>query len=136
MNIEYEKDNKERIPFEHYKEEYVKKDPLEISARTGCPYSEEKQCFTVKFLGKDYEVGFPEFSVKRTEEDDSYCPLLDMNSAQILVLRYLIEGRQISGTGKFLTYREVPWGEVYYRQFSCGPSRPARWSGQHIWRCF
>ena len=54
MNIEYEKDNKERVPFEHYKEEYVKKDPLEISNRTGFPFSEEKQCFTVRFLGKDY----------------------------------------------------------------------------------
>ena len=47
MNIEYDKDNKERVPFEHYKEEYVKKDPLEISQRTGFPYSEEKKCFSV-----------------------------------------------------------------------------------------
>ena len=118
MNIEYEKDNKERVPFEHYKEEYVKKDPLEISNRTGFPFSEEKQCFTVKFLGKDYEVGFPEFTVKRAQEDDSWCPLLEMTAAQILVIRFLIEGCQAGGTGKFLTYREVPWGEGYYRQFN------------------
>lgn len=118
MNIEYEKDNKERIPFEHYKEAYVKKDPLEISARTGVPYSEEKQCFTIKFLGKEYEIGYPEFSAVRTEEDSSYCPLLEMNAAQILVIRFLIEGSKASATGKFLTYREVPWGELYYRQFN------------------
>lgn len=118
MNIEYEKDNKERVPFEHYKEEYVKKDPQEISMRTGFPYSEEKQCFTVRFLGKDYEVGFPEFSVKRTKEDASWCPLLEMTAAQILVIRFLIEGQKIGATGQFLTYREVPWGEVYYRQFN------------------
>lgn len=118
MNIEYEKDNKERVPFEHYKEEYVKKDPLEISNRTGFPFSEEKQCFTVRFLGKDYEVSFPEFTVKRTAEDASWCPLLEMNAAQILVIRFLIEGCQAGGTGKFLTYREVPWGELYYRQFN------------------
>ena len=113
MDIAYEKDNKERVPFEHYKEEYVKKDPQEISARTGFPYSEEKQCFTLRFLGKDYEVGFPEFTVKRTEEDDGYCPLLAMNAAQIFVIRFLIEGAQASGTGKFMTYRDIPWGEVY-----------------------
>jgi hypothetical protein len=118
MNIEYEKDNKERVPFEHYKEEYVKKDPMEISSRTGFPYSEEKQCFTVTFLGKDYEVGFPEFTVKRTEEDNSWCPLVEMTAAQILVIRFLIEGSQVAGNGTFLTYREVPWGEVYYRQFN------------------
>lgn len=118
MNIEYEKDNKERVPFEHYKEEYVKLDPHEVSARTCFPYSEEKQCFTVTFLGKDYEVGFPEFTVKRTQEDDSFSPLLEMTAAQILVIRFLIEGGRTEGTGKFLTYREVPWGEVYYRQFN------------------
>ena len=118
MNIEYEKDNKERVPFEHYKEEYVKKDPLEISNRTGFPFSEEKQCFTVRFLGKDYEIGFPEFSVKRVEADDEWCPLLEMNAAKILVIRFLIEGCQANSTGKFLTYRDVPWGEVYYRQFN------------------
>lgn len=118
MNIEYDKDNKERVPFEHYKEEYVKKDPQEISARTGFPYSEEKKCFTVRFLGKDYEVGFPEFTVKCIQEGDSFRPLEEMTAAQILVLRFLIEGGRADGTGKFLTYREVPWGEVYYRQFN------------------
>lgn len=118
MNIEYEKDNKERVPFEHYKEEYRKKEPAEISSRTGFTFSEEKQCFTVKFLGKNYEVTFPEFTVKRTEEDDEWCPLTEMTAAQILVIRHLIEGCQATGTGKFLTYREVPWGEVYYRQFN------------------
>jgi hypothetical protein len=118
MNIEYDKDNKERVPFEHYQEAYAKKDPEEISRRTGFPYSEEKKCFTLVFLGKEYEVGFPEFTVKRTQEDDDWCPLLEMTAARILVIRHLIEGCQVPGTGKFLTYREVPWGEVYYRQFS------------------
>lgn len=118
MNIEYDKDNKTRVPFEHYKEEYMKQDPLEISRRTGFPYSEEKKCFSVVFLGKEYEIGFPEFSARRSQEDPSWCPLLEMTAAQILVLRFLLEGVQVSGTGKFLTYREVPWGEVYYRQFN------------------
>ena len=31
MSIDYEKDNKTRIPFEHYKQEYAKLDPLEVS---------------------------------------------------------------------------------------------------------
>ena len=54
MNIEYEKDNKERVPFEHYKEEYRSMNPSEISRRTGFPYLEEKKCFLVRFLGKEY----------------------------------------------------------------------------------
>ncbi len=118
MNVTYEKDNKERVPFEHYKEEYAKKDPADISSRTGFPYSEERQCFNVHFLGQDYEVGFPEFTVTAVPNDGSWYPLLQMTAAQILVLRFMIEGCHAGGTGKFLTYREVPWGEVYYRQFN------------------
>ncbi len=41
-----------------------------------------------------------------------------MNPAKILVVRFLLESAATQGTGKFLTYREVPWGEVYYRQFN------------------
>lgn len=118
MNIEYEKDNKERVPFEHYKEEYRSMNPSEISRRTGLPYLEEKKYFLVRFLGKEYEVSFPEFSVVRTQEEDGFCPLLSITAAQILMIRFLTHGCQVPGTGKFLTYREVPWGEVYYRQFS------------------
>jgi hypothetical protein len=118
MEIAYEKDNKERVPFEHYKEEYRKKDPQEISQRTGFPFSEERQCFTVRFLGRDYEITFPEYTVQPVTQQDGWDPLTEMTAAQILVLRHLLEGCQVSGTGKFLTYREVPWGEVYYRQFN------------------
>ena len=110
MNLEYETDNKERVPFEHYKEEYRKKDPIELSHRTGFPFAEDKKCFIVRFLGKDYEVGFPEFTVKRVEEDSQWCPLISMTAAQILVIRFLICGCQVVTTGKFLTYRVVPWG--------------------------
>jgi hypothetical protein len=118
MEIAYEKDNKERVPFEHYKEEYREKDPQDISQRTGFPFSEERQCFTVRFLGRDYEINFPEYTVQPVTQQDGWDPLMEMTAAQILVLRHLLEGCQVSGTGKFLTYREVPWGEVYYRQFN------------------
>ena len=118
MELQYEKDNLQRKPFEHYVQEYASKDPAEVTLRTGCPYMEEKSAFLVRFMNKDYEVGFPEFSVKRTREDTSFCTLTEMNKAQVLVMRFLSECCHAPGTGKFLTYREVPWGETYYRQFS------------------
>ncbi|MCC8066016.1 MAG: DUF3786 domain-containing protein [Clostridiales bacterium] len=118
MDIMYEKDNKERVPFEHYQAEYEKADPQEISVRTGFPYVEEEKAFRVKFLGVEYFAGFPEFIVRPVKESDEYLPLVSMNAAKILVIRFLIEGCMATGTGKFLTYREVPWGETYYRQFN------------------
>lgn len=118
MNLDYEKDSKERVPFEHYKAEYMEKNPLEISRRTGFPYSEETCSFTVWFMGKEYHVTYPEFEVSKVDQDDSWCPLLELPAAKILVIRFLNEGTQANATGKFLTYREIPWGEVYYRQFN------------------
>lgn len=110
--------NKELVPLEHYLEEYRKADPAEISSRTGFVYDAERQVFQVTFLGRDYEVAYPEFGVKCLDERYAYSPLLETNPAKILVVRFLLEGAAAVSTGKFLTYREVPWGEVYYRQFN------------------
>ena len=33
------------------------------------------------------------------------------------VIRYLLEGRCVPPSGTFVTYRDVPWGEVYFRNF-------------------
>ena len=110
--------NKELIPLEHYLEEYRKADPVEISSRTGFSYDGERHVFHVIFLGRAYEVSFPEFAVTCMDEKYGYSPLLETNPARILVVRFLLEGASAVSTGKFLTYREVPWGEVYYRQFN------------------
>ncbi|MCD7716948.1 MAG: DUF3786 domain-containing protein [Lachnospiraceae bacterium] len=118
MEIAYEKDNKERVPFEHYMAEYKQADPLEMSARTGAAYDEEKHSFLLNFMGRAYSVTFPEFAITPERDADGLWLPVSMNAAQILVIRYLLEGCTAKSTGKFLTYREVPWGEVYYRQFS------------------
>ncbi|WP_148408629.1 DUF3786 domain-containing protein [Murimonas intestini] len=118
MNIEYEKDNKERIPFEHYLEEYRKLDPLEVSSRTGIPYDKEQQCFTIRLMQKSYRISWPEFTVTREDkEDGQYAALKTETAAKIFVIRFLVRGVSSQPAGNYLTYREVPWGEVYFRQF-------------------
>ena len=37
--------------------------------------------------------------------------------AKILAIRFLLNGNVSQGSGRFKTYREMPWGEVYLRQF-------------------
>ena len=118
MNIEYEKDNKERIPFEHYLEEYRKLDPLEVSSRTGIPYDKEQQCFTIRLMQKSYRISWPEFTVtSEDKEDGQYAALKTETAAKIFVIRFLVRGVSSQPAGNYLTYREVPWGEVYFRQF-------------------
>lgn len=110
--------NKELVPLEHYLEEFRKADPEEISARTGFLYDKETHVFHVTFLGRKYAVSYPDFQISVLDEKYGFCPLLEMNPAKILVARFLLEGAVSVSTGKFLTYREIPWGEVYYRQFN------------------
>mgnify|MGYP003377128527 CR=1 FL=1 len=86
-DLNYEKDSKERMPWEHYMAEYRAADPKEIAGRLSIPY------------------------------DEGYYPLEEMIYAKILTIRFLLHGAVSAGTGKYKTYREMPWGEVYLRQF-------------------
>jgi len=118
MEITYEKDNKERVPFEHYLAEYQKADPAEVSARTGAAWSGDSSEFLITFLGVEYAIRYPDFSIRIVAENGRPAVLTQISAARTLVIRFLIECCKAGSTGKFLTYREVPWGEVYYRQFS------------------
>ncbi|MDD6211883.1 MAG: DUF3786 domain-containing protein [Clostridiales bacterium] len=110
------KNNKEEIPMEHYMEQFAAIDPLEAAARCRVPYNEETQEFTVELMGISYQVHFPDFQVQTEEE--GFAALRDMAAAKMLVARYLIRGTYFPAGGKYLTFRESPWGEIYHVQFS------------------
>ncbi len=119
MTLEHEKtNNKELVPLAHYLEQYRTASPAELAERTGIPYDAGRHVFRLSFYGREYEVGFPDFDVACLDDRYGCAPLLEQNAAKILAVRYLLEGAAVQGTGKFLTYRDVPWGEVYYRQFN------------------
>ena len=113
----YGKDSKERLPWEHYLSQYQESDPKEIAARLGISYDEEQKYFTLKFLGTVYQISWPDFQVSHEADDMGFYPLETMTYARTLTIRFLLNGAEASGTGKFKTYREMPCGEVYLRQF-------------------
>ena len=113
----YGKDSKERLPWEHYLSQYQESDPKEIAARLGISYDEEQKYFTLKFLGTVYQISWPDFQVSHEADDMGFYPLETMTYARTLTIRFLLNGAEASGTGKFKTYREMPWVEVYLRQF-------------------
>jgi len=107
--------NKELVPLEHYKELYAKLDPAEAAERCGVAYDPEQQKFSMKLMGVSYRLSWPEFAIE-SEEADGFA-LVNL-PAQMLLMRYLLEGRASVGSGAFLTYREMPWGEVYLKPFT------------------
>ena len=106
----YGKNNKEELPLEYYIEKYKETDALEIAERCQLSYDEETKTFTFPLLGDTYKITHPDFTVtgERTPT----------NAERILFLRYLLDGKSAMPGGKYLTYREFPWGEVYVQQFT------------------
>ena len=74
MELQYEKDSKERIPYEHYMELFQKADPAEISVRTGIPYDKQSQTFNLHLLGVAYQVHFPDYVVTHDQGSSNQCP--------------------------------------------------------------
>lgn len=116
-DLNYGKDSKERMPWEHYLEQYRNADPDEIAGRLQIPFDKERKVFLLHFMGTVYEITYPDFQVSHIADDMGYYPLEDLIYAKILTLRFLLSGAVSEGTGKYKTYREMPWGEVYLRQF-------------------
>ena len=67
-DLNYEKDSKERMPWEHYLELYQEADPQEIAARLSIPYDSEKKTFTLTFLGSVYHITYPDFQVDHVSD--------------------------------------------------------------------
>ncbi len=103
MQIE---NHKEEVPFAHYQEKFSQANAAEITARTGIAL--ENGTFTVKLLGKEYLISHPHC------EPQENLPL----PLQTFLLRYLLEGKPAASTNDFLTFREMPWGELYIQPFT------------------
>lgn len=108
MQIE---NHKEEVPFAHYCERFAALDPQEAAARTGTPF--ENGAFRLTLLGHPYRITHPEFSI--SGEGGSALKSLP---AQTFLMRWLLEGKQTAGSRDFLTFREMPWGELYIQPFT------------------
>ena len=107
--------HKEMVPFEHYVGLYAKLDPAEAAERCGVAYDPAARRFKMRLMYVDYELTWPVFSI-RSEDENGFA--LGNLPAQMLLIRYLLEGKKSLGTGAFLPYREMPWGEVYLKPFT------------------
>lgn len=68
-------------------------------------------------MEREYSVSHPDFFIRCLDGEEGIAVLCRDIHAKILLLRYLTEGDRMQATGNLLSYRDLPWGEVYYRQF-------------------
>lgn len=67
----------------------------------------------VRYLGEDWTVHFPEMEVTN-ENDKIEIPFRE----KVLLLHYLAQAKGTPPSGKYITFRELPEGPVYFRTFS------------------
>lgn len=104
--------HKEGVPFSHYTELFTKLDPKEAVARLPfVGFDGEK--FTVKLLGREYRITWPEYAIEAA--DGGKIPPLPM---QTFLLRCLLETKNVDWQGQWKTFREMPWGEMYFQPYS------------------
>ena len=103
--------HKEEIPLAHYQARFQASNPREIQERLpGAAFDGE--AFSLTLLGKEYRIAHPDGTV--TAADASEPPL----PTQTFLLRYLLEGKEVSWGGSWKTFREMPWGEMYIKPYT------------------
>lgn len=108
--------NKELVPLGIYQARYRTLDVGEISRRTGVPFDPARGAFVLSVLGFTIYAAWPEFSLV-PEEKECCAAILYGGEATILMIRYLSEGTRTAPGDNWLSYRELPWGEVYDKNF-------------------
>lgn len=107
--------NKEMVPFEHYQALFANLVPEEAEQRCNVKFNTDSGFFSMCLLYENYRIFWPDF---RIESDNPEAFALKSIPAQILLIRYLLEGKYSVGSGVFLPYREMPWGDVYLKPFT------------------
>lgn len=113
MNRDDIDNNKEGVPFEEYRRRLAEADPADIEERTGIALAGGK--FAISLMGTEYRISWPDYAI---ESDDEGAFALTKLPAQTYLIRHLLEGKRALPSGKFLTFREMPWGELYIRPFT------------------
>ena len=108
MQIE---NHKEEVPFAHYEERFRSLDPAEAAARTGAKWDGKE--FYLNLLGREYAIAHPDYALRAL--DGGNLPPLP---TQTFLLRYLMESKQVSWSGQWKTFREMPWGEMYIKPYT------------------
>ncbi len=109
MQIE---NHKEEVPFSHYEERFRSLQPDQVTARLRNVKWDGEE-FYVNLLGRDFAIAHPVYALRALDEG-SLPPL----PVQTFLLRYLLESRDVSWSGQWKTFREMPWGEMYIRPYT------------------
>ncbi|WP_411679349.1 DUF3786 domain-containing protein [Clostridium thailandense] len=106
-------DRQGRVPYEYIQNIFSQTDPIDISKQSTIIYEDLDKQFKFKIMGRKYTLKHPSaelYDVETGEEIKAY-------TIKTLILRYLMNSKAVPSFNKDITYKEIPGGLVYYRNF-------------------
>ena len=104
--------HKEEVPFAHYEEKFRALEPASVAERLKGVKWDGKE-FVLSLMGREYAIAHPDYAIRAL--DGGKLPPLPV---QTFLLRYLLESRDVSWSGRWKTFREMPWGEMYIKPYT------------------
>lgn len=86
-------------------------DPLEVCARTGCRYDQEKNHYHVGYWGDQFLV---DCQVRRVEQCGS-APRKVHDYVPIFLLNYLMQAREVLFVGEWISEKDMVGGATFFR---------------------
>ena len=108
MQIE---NHKEEVPFSYYENRFRVLDPRDAAERSGVKWDGRE--FYVNLMSRVFTISHPNYAIRAL--DGGKNPPLP---TQTFLLRYLLESRDLSWSGQWKTFREMPWGEMYIKPYT------------------
>ncbi len=103
--------HKEEVPFSYYEGLFQKLEPQSALERLPSVTFADNT-FHMTLLGRQYAIAWPDYAIASSDGSVPNLP------TQTFLLRCLLENKEVQPTGKMLTFREMPWGELYIQPFT------------------
>ncbi len=106
------REHQEKVPFDYIVNKFSEMDPNVMATTLGLSYDEASKSFELEMMKENYKVLHPSGQVYTVfgEEITSYV-------LKTIIVRYLVNGMGTPLTGKYITYKEIKDGQIYYPNF-------------------
>jgi len=109
--MEFNPNQQTEVPLAHYRKQFASDDPNAMAGRSNVSFDGEH--FSLKYMGRPVTISWPGAEVMFLDNDQEVS-----DYSKILLLRLITEGTLAPSMGKMVAYADMPWGEVYSRQFN------------------
>lgn len=105
-------DGNYKVALEYVKNQFKNSNPSQVEKLSNSIYDFNTSVFNIKFMNHNLNVKYPTGEI-------FYENLERLNSVEIeiLILRYLVNSKGVPISEKYITYKEIDGGYVYYPNF-------------------